>query len=479
MSGAPKPGSAEHPVPRTSLPLAMLGFLVIALLLRAAAAMNDFWLDEIWSLRMAQRLQSPLGVLTELHHDNNHPLNTLFLYFLGDQALWWVYRLPAVLAGAATVGLAGRVGARAGTAAAVAAMGLTALSFLLIQYSSEARGYGFAVFCTLLSLLLAYRYVEQSSPARALLLAGSILLGFLSHLTFIHVYLGLLAWTTLRRVRERSSWPDTLRSLALVHLPVWLGLAALYWVDLRHLTIGGRNEYSIPGVAATTAAYTLGLPVAGFGPWVALVLAAGLCMAGLTALRRQGADEWIFYLVAIVISPALLLALRQPDALFERYFLVCATCLLILLASLLGRALAGGRAIRAMALCLAAAWTTGNLIHLNTLTTYGRGSYREAVQYLASQTAGERVSVASDHDFRNRMLLDYYWPYAPAGKTQVYFDQEQYPPEGVEWTLVHRLEGETAPPEIWTDAAGRRFRLARAFPHRGLSGWSWYLYRRE
>lgn len=71
------------------------GFLVFAAAgIRLWASLNDFWLDEIWSLTLAASLGSPLEILTKLKQDNNHHLNTFFLYLWGDQQHLWLYRRP-------------------------------------------------------------------------------------------------------------------------------------------------------------------------------------------------------------------------------------------------------------------------------------------------------------------------------------------------------------------------------------------------
>ena len=60
--------------------------LIAAAIPRLIAIHDDFWLDEIWSLQFSKLVEGPLDVLfrPELRHDNNHPLNTLWMYVLGE-----------------------------------------------------------------------------------------------------------------------------------------------------------------------------------------------------------------------------------------------------------------------------------------------------------------------------------------------------------------------------------------------------------
>src|SRR5258707_11952356 len=117
----------------------LLLLVAAAGLLRLAAARDDLWLDEIWSLSLAARVHRALDVFTSLHHDNNHYLVTLWMFLLGDNAAGFWYRLPSVLAGTAAVALAYFAGQKLGGNAGVFAAILTALSLPLVVYSSEAR----------------------------------------------------------------------------------------------------------------------------------------------------------------------------------------------------------------------------------------------------------------------------------------------------------------------------------------------------
>ena len=55
-------------------------------LVRIAAAQGELWLDEIWSYRLAHLAASPFAILTSLHNDNNHYLNTLYLRSIPEGA---------------------------------------------------------------------------------------------------------------------------------------------------------------------------------------------------------------------------------------------------------------------------------------------------------------------------------------------------------------------------------------------------------
>ena len=80
--------------------LTLLAGVTAGAVLRVWAACDDFWLDEIMSLGLAQGISHSWEILT-LHHDNNHILNTLYLFLIGQQQNWVWYRILSVVTGTA------------------------------------------------------------------------------------------------------------------------------------------------------------------------------------------------------------------------------------------------------------------------------------------------------------------------------------------------------------------------------------------
>ena len=109
LPSAPPPEGRSGQLPPIIGTLVVVIAITLAVVLRFWASLDNFWLDEIWSWMMARQLKSPLEVVTRLHHDNNHHLNTLVLYAFGPNAPLYLYRLPAVLAGSGAVLLCGWV----------------------------------------------------------------------------------------------------------------------------------------------------------------------------------------------------------------------------------------------------------------------------------------------------------------------------------------------------------------------------------
>lgn len=59
--------------------------ILLSSVLFVFAALGDLWFDEIWSVAFAEMAETPLDLLIYFQHDNNHLLNTLFIYAIGQQ----------------------------------------------------------------------------------------------------------------------------------------------------------------------------------------------------------------------------------------------------------------------------------------------------------------------------------------------------------------------------------------------------------
>ncbi len=208
------------------------GLILIGASLRVIASQDGFWFDEVWSLvTFAAPCQSPLDVFRRAH-DNNHYLVTLWMYLVGEQDSWFVYRLPSLLAGVATIVLAGLAGNRFGRIAGLTSLLLTAFSLVLITYSSEARGYALAGMFALGGWLALDRYLDRRDLASNLVFCSTAALGMLAHVTYLFFIAGAAAWWCATGWQERWSarrwaidWcrtlyrPCDLRGRDVFHLP--------------------------------------------------------------------------------------------------------------------------------------------------------------------------------------------------------------------------------------------------------------------
>lgn len=469
-----------------------LGVIVIvAAVVRAAGLFDDFWLDEIWSYSIARQIHAPLDVLLlpAARIDNNHPLNTLLMWLIGDHACWWIYRVPSLLAGVGSVILAGMIAARRGSTSALLAAALTGFSYPLVLYSSEARGYSLAFFFALLAFDASQRYLASSTWVNTAIFALACAVGILSHLTFIHVYAGIAAWTLYRLLRTQP-WQSAIARIAQLHAIPLCIFVAVYLVFVRSLTLGGSPPQ--PMGRALPEAISALLVAAGSFQWniIAAAAAAVLFVWCCIRLAREGYDLWIFLLVAMVVSPVLALvrqALILPPERYQpiaaRYFLLDLPFLFLAVAMLLP-AVFRRRPARYFAGAALGAFVAINAWQIARFLHIGRGHYSAAVIYMADHTPPQQpITVLSDQPYRTGLVLEFYRRVLPPGRPMDIYDGTQSPPpafaHGPPRWFIRQYNLTGSPPAPRYNVLDNLYVMDREFTYYGLSGYSWYLYRRQ
>jgi hypothetical protein len=358
---------------------------------------------------------------------------------------------------------------------------LGGFSYLLVLYSSEARGYAPAVFFALAGFSLAGETATGKRPLHRGLFWLTVLLGLLSHSTYIFAYSGLLAWSALRLMKRGNRPGEVVAEMLKTHgIPMVFLAADLFW--LHSHTIGGGPEYAVSDVILETVQLTFGLPRNRWLAVFACLGAATLLLWELSTLRKEGSDQWILYLTVILLAPALVLIAAKPAVLFPRYFLVCVPFFLLLMARGLARVSGRGTGGKVLCVSILLLYCFCNLLRYVDLVQYGRGGYSIALNSIARQAEGEVIAIGSDHDFRNRMIVDFYSRYLPPGKKVVYLPGTGIRPEAApEWIIVHRLgmdpASHPAPRFLLPNGSGYVFK--EVFPSSTPSGFWWFLYRKE
>jgi hypothetical protein len=469
-----RPGTAALLRPATWLSL-LLGAALIVL-----AARGDLWLDELWSLSFARKAQAAQDIFLRIHHDNNHPLNTLFLYVTGDGAspLW--YRLLSVASGLASLYLAGFIARREwGEAEALGSVLLVGTCYPLLLYFSEARGYAPVMFFALASYAVLRENLREFRAWRVLLFWACSLLGVLSHGTFVMVTIALLAGSLVHELSSDLPLQGRATRFLAHHLPVLIFFAWWYLFFLKGMTIGRGPVYGTWNVLGQAAAYLLGVPDTPVFRPVALAGYLGLTLWGIGSLPKGDAPQKAFFATVLVLAPALMLLITRPTYLYFRYFIVCFPFFLLLASRKicsLGQSSAGWRWLVFGVLALLAA---GQLQRDYLLVKLGRGDYTAAFRYISEHSAPGEVRIGTDHDFRNRMLFEFYAPRAPRGSDLRYVEQSRWLGLTPDWILTSSADlDHQVKQELQVNGVGT-YRLTESYPFSGVSGWNWYLFRRE
>jgi len=484
----------------------VLGIVVAAsAALRLACLRNDLWFDEIWSLKLVAIVHSPIEILTRLHSGNNHPLNSLWMYALGPSAPEWAYRLLSWTTGAATVGLAGAIARRqfvrmhpkdTGDGADAAGL-ITALlfggSYMLVLYSSEARGYAPAVFFSLLAFYALLRgQVPKIDPARnrinfrdltPFVYGLACILGLLAHAVSAQIVIAGFGFSAIVALRAAGPWRTRASGLLLWHaVPcIFLGLYFICFfrrLDPGGATFAGVNHVPLAGVFGDLAAFSLGFP-ASLGLAVAMPVLLAVTAAGLVLVFFRSLPLATFYALAVFVTPLPGILSANESVLFPRFFILSVACALLLSGYFLARAWMFRAWARPLCASAVGLFLIGGGFQAWSLLLHGRGEYLRALRYVVAQTPTPDVTVSTDFsEFRNFLLIDRYGKAAAGpGRSIRYLPSRRWRAPGPEWIFVERLDNEPDAPGHLYDSHGTYYQLERVFPHAPLSGWTWFVYR--
>lgn len=447
--------------------------VLVGFVLRLAGTLNDLFIDEVWSVYLTGRVGSIGDIFFRLKHDNNHWLNSAWLYLNAGTTSPTLLRLPAVILGTAAVALTGLIARRMGQKEAILATVFVACSCFLVNYGSEARGYAGAMGFGLLAVWLADRFFRRPTIGWGAAYVAAAAIGCLWHLTAVMALIGIAVWTA-----RRKQWLPWL----LAHAAIGGFIVALYFTSVRGMDIGGGiqakpwmallDAAAVPFGASGTAA------VAGVA-----VVAVGLAIAGAVLLYRGGSDLWLLCTAVVIGGPLVMiggptLLSRPVEHHHARYLLVVMPFLILLIShalAMIGRQGRAGMLVPAVAVI---AFVAANAVQLHRFLRDGRGQYVAAMLDLADVQPTGPIVMTSDNDFRNPMMLSHYRP-------QVWPDRElQYLPGNdprADWRLVHRFELDLqAPPAgvYQLEPGGPRYRFAGIYRHGGPSGWTWLVFKR-
>jgi hypothetical protein len=375
------------------------------LMLRLLAARSGLWTDEAWSMIYAEQARDPIGVFLRINHDNNHHLNSLWLQAVGVGAPPWLARLPAILAGTASVVVAALLAGKARTPGIVAAI-LVALSPAMVTLGSEARGYSLMLLAVLTMLLIVTRSIERGwSRSTPWWLAFVAALGMFSHLTMAAPVALISLWAYLDR-REGVGSSEAFRSTARLMGPaVTASIAVIAFVFAAALAsptgmrVGGYAPFKLSEYRMALdqlSGWAIGLSVL---PWWLRLLSIG-AVAAAVAIRPP---QWLgsrgrLYAISILGVPLAALLLRPGNAGFARYYVTSLIGFVLLAALLAGCALGTRGPIRWGALIFLVAFARLNLAGDYELIRLARGRPDAPVADMARLSPGG-ARVALDRRF--------------------------------------------------------------------------------
>jgi hypothetical protein len=374
----------------------VVALTAVGFLLRLFAARGDLWLDEIWSIQNLQPIDNVGGIFWGISQDNNHILNSLWLWFVGPNATSIVVRLEAIVLGSLTIPVAAKLCARSGAAAGLAGAALVAGAAIFVHYGSEARGYAGLILMIFIAAEALENFLEDPSKNRSRLLVGAaVALGALFHLTMLTAAFTLILATLARiyfATRAAGCVTSAARDLAmpavLGALPA-LGFLVAGALNTHKIQLGDQVPFSFARLAqGVTSLYeaTLGLPY-DLPIWMAAAMAIVLTALGALLIAPE---RRILPLACLLVPPTLAALVGLPNVHIVRFYLIGAVGVVILLSDLIGRLWSTRHVAFVVAICLAL--TIGNGLHVAQLLARGRGNYEEVIRRMESAGAATYAS---------------------------------------------------------------------------------------
>ncbi|KQM91626.1 hypothetical protein ASE77_10325 [Sphingomonas sp. Leaf226] len=344
----------------------MLAILGVAVWVRILSGHGGLWVDEAWSAVLVAKAGTPWAVFRSINHDNNHHLNSLWMQAVGYAAPPLALRALSIVTGAATVLVVAAIGARRSTAHALVGAALFALSPILVNYGSEARGYAPMLLCAVGAILVAARWLNAPGPAPRHapgLLALLTILGLLSQLTMLFFVVAIAGWVALT-LRQRVATGTAAAMTARLMLPSVVAVMLVFTLvfGAAAASPGGMQvgDYvpfsfaSLVNALQVMLATTFG--ASSLARWsIAMLALATLVVTGIAVAQRRPM-AWLAML-AIAGLPIALATLHIANTGMPRYFLLSSVAVLLLLTDLIATALTKGprsKILAALALTLLA-----------------------------------------------------------------------------------------------------------------------------
>jgi hypothetical protein len=452
------------------------------LVLRLWRAESPLWVDEIWSLDNLAGLAHGWDVFWRISHDNNHFLNSLWLFWVaGSTHDPLMLRAPAILMGVALIPLTAKIAWRreAPETAVIAAL-LVAFSYFFIAYSAEARGYAGEA----LALAVAFFFMERGMAAPASTarfgLAAAAGLGLFWHLGLLPALVALALACFLEWRRRERSWDGAAAGVvrlfapaALATLPALTCLGAGILLTGK-LTIGGLRTFSYePTFAAMAASIREAIGAPGAIPTIAILVGAATAIALGLAFRLVRDDRRIVYAIFLLGAPFAVLAVRPANAHIVRYYLPCLWFLILFLAESLG------------ALWRSAGWRRGAAGLALVAIIIGDGAALLARQAAAEPAwpealttieASGRLTVAASAEERvDRYLGEFNRNHAG---TLALTQRAEWCAQRPDWLIAEAASIEGEPAAVEVGSCRLRFAFVGAYDSGGPEAATWRLYRR-
>jgi uncharacterized membrane protein len=457
----------------------LLVLIAIAAILRIPLLTDDLWFDEILSFNLSKTLGSFWGIFRDTKVDNNHILNTTWLYLVGSSDSWLLYRFASLISGLISVFLIFKICEIFGRQQAITAALISAVSFPLVLYSSEARGYALSFMFALFALQSLQYFVTKNSKIHLFLFWTSCILAMLSHFSFSYIYGAYLQWSIFVLWKKRLGKEDFLIKSTLLHIIPATTFALLYFYFIQDMTIVGSNIDSWWNEIGKFTGFFYGQSHLSITTTLLFIFSSAIVIIASYILYKKNSYFWPLPVLAIFLNPFLVIMISGYEFPQMRFFLILSPFLIFALSTFLVDFYQRYKAGKYFYWLFLTFYTFTNFHLYISFYENGRGEYLSAVEYMARNSAAKNVSIGSDHDYRNYTILEYYAKFLPRDMTISYISSEVLGNIVPMWYIVHDFS-RSPDPATQISIAKQKYQLKESFlaSYPNLIGWNWHIYRK-
>lgn len=445
--------------------------MLVGIGLRCAATRGELWLDELWSILKVSELPNPFDIVTKVKHDNNHILNSLWIWLWGATQPALIYRIPALICSAVLiVVLFTRIKPDTSSdSSLVWWIALIVFSFPLTLYGTEARGYSLALLCAVLAYLSIKKLLSNPFDQGAIAtfaLCGIV--GCLSHAVYSLFLAPSVAWllwqltaTPLKRNSRVLLW------CAVAPPACFASLLTLTFY--RGMEIGGAPLVPYLEIAATAISASFGgealsatnIDVTGWCAFLSLCICV-VCLSELIAWWRSG-DPLSSLVTLIVATPIVAVLVIQPHFILARYFIIQILFLYLIMARFLARLAHQGNLGRVLALVMVVGYCLTNLQHTLELIGVGRSPFVHIFGELAKYPETSQLTVGGDQDFQNGLRMTYAQKIVPDTSRLRYVPTYRTSELAPHFVIREAYDRYEELPDTWTSPKGIVYRRIQRY----------------
>jgi len=460
--------------------------LAIGVALRILATRGELWLDEVWSLLHVSDLSTPIEVFTKVRHDNNHLLNSVWMWMVRDAQNPLVYRLPSLLFSALTLLLILReTRSSSERITNIVWLILIASSYPLILYGSEARGYALVILMSVVGFLsLRNIFRDPHDLKHIVVFSGASIVGCLAHAIYVLFLTPAIVWIGIMLFTARLRG-NTRKVIRIGIVPPVLVACFLTLTFYRQMEIGGAPLLPYLEVGASMVSVSFGgESLSPSNPsvtgWSLFLCIAVLTMCAIEmVLWVRSKDPMALLVCGILITPSIAVVVFQPHFILGRYFIIQVLFAYLVCARFLTRLAAQGRLGSCICVVLITAFVLSNLRHTYQVITLGRSRFNQIFTSIADGASAEPVTIGGEQDFQNSLRLRYFTRLSrselPFSYVPVYRGARTPP----SYIIRETHDAYEQLPTQWVSPQGAPYRLIASYRAPPLNGSNVFVYQQE